>query len=151
MRKSTSNNSRELANMAVNRELNAKVPSGRVTRQSNAKRNRLTIKDKDPNFVYRIVNDIDDRISDFQARGYEFVPSDVQVGDARVNNTSSEGSYKKISVGQGVKAYVMRIKKEWYDEDRDAYNAQVNEIERATQAKAKEGTYGKLEISQGRE
>ena len=69
--------------------------------------------------------------------------------DKRVDKTSAEGSISQISVGQGVKAYVMRIKKEWYDEDQLAKQRYINEVEAATKAKALDGNYGNLEISRG--
>lgn len=129
------------------KEAISKVPSGRPTRTPVGQRNILTVKGKDPNFHYRIVNDLDDRIAQFLEAGYELVEDTVEVGDKRVNAASALGSKKNISVGQGTKAHVMRIKKEWYDEDEANKLRQVAEIERATKAKALDGTYGELKIS----
>ena len=71
----------------------SKAPSGRVSRTPVGTRNILTVKGKDPNYVYRHVNDIDDRISMFQEAGYELVQDEsVVVGDKRVNAASSLGS-----------------------------------------------------------
>lgn len=134
--------------MEPNKENIAKAPSGRVSRTPIGQRNVLTVKGKDPNFVYRIVNDVDDRVTQFQEAGYELVSDDsVKVGDKRVNATTSMGSHKQLSVGQGTKAVVMRIKREWYEEDQAAKLGHVAEIEAATRAKALDGTYGKLELS----
>lgn len=136
--------------MDTNKEAISKAPSGRVTRTPVGTRNILTVKGKDPNYEYRIVNDVDDRITQFQEAGYELVANDaVKVGDKRVNSTTSEGSVKQMSVGQGTKAYLMRIKKEWYDEDQAVKQRQVNEIERATKEKALDGTYGQLDTYRG--
>lgn len=136
--------------MDTNKETISKAPSGRVTRTPVGTRNILTVKGKDPNYEYRIVNDIDDRVAQFQEAGYELVENgSVKVGDKRVNSASSEGSVKQLSVGQGTKAYLMRIKKEWYTEDQQAKQSQVNEIERATQEKALSGTYGSIESYRG--
>lgn len=129
------------------KEAISKVPSGRPTRTPVGQRNILTVKGKDPNFHYRIVNDLDDRVAQFLEAGYELVEDTVEVGDKRVNAASALGSKKNISVGQGTKAHVMRIKKEWYDEDEANKLRQVAEIERATKAKALDGTYGELKIS----
>lgn len=129
------------------KEAISKVPSGRPTRTPVGQRNILTVKGKDPNFHYRIVNDLDDRVAQFLEAGYELVEDTVEVGDKRVNAASALGSKKNISVGQGTKAHVMRIKKEWYDEDEATKLRQVAEIERATKAKALDGTYGELKIS----
>lgn len=126
----------------------AKAPSGRVSRTPVGTRNILTIKGKDPNYVYRVVNDVDDRISQFQEAGYEFVDNEaVEVGDKRVNKATSLGSAKHLSVGQGQKAFVMRIRKEWYEEDQARKLAHVAEIERATKEKALDGTYGEVKIT----
>lgn len=128
----------------------SKAPSGRVSRTPVGRRNILTVQGRDPNYHYRIVNDIDDRVAEFQEAGYEIVSREaVQVGDKRVNNASSLGSNKHISVGQGTKAFVMRIRKDWFDEDQAAKQAGVDEIERATKEKALNGTYGKIDISRG--
>lgn len=126
----------------------AKAPSGRVTRTPVGQRNILTVKGTDPNFVYRIVNDVDDRVSQFQEAGYELVADDaVKVGDKRLNAASSMGSHKRLSVGQGTKAVVMRIKREWYEEDQAAKLASVAESENATREKALSGTYGDIKLS----
>lgn len=134
--------------MNQEKEAISKAPSGRPQRTPIGTRNILSVKGQDPNFVYRIVNDDEDRIQLFKDAGYELVPDDaVSVGDKRVNNATSTGSYKQISVGQGKKAYVMRIKREWYEEDQKAKQAHVAEIERATKEKALNGTYGELKLS----
>lgn len=126
----------------------SKAPSGRVQRTPIGTRNVLTVKGKDPNYVYRHVNDIDDRVQMFQEAGYELVQDEsVQVGDKRVNAASSLGSAKAVSVGQGTKAYLMRIKREWYEEDQAKKLSNVADIERATKEKALDGTYGDLKLS----
>jgi len=129
------------------KEAIAKAPRGRTQRVPVGTRNVLTVADKDPNYEYRIINDSGDRVQEFMDAGYEIVSKDsVRVGDKRVNSATSEGSLAHLSVGQGQKAFVVRIKKEWYEEDQ-ATQAKVNEMENATKAKALDGTYGKLEIS----
>ena len=130
------------------KEAIAKAPRGRTQRVPVGTRNVLTVMGKDPNYEYRIINDSGDRVQEFLDAGYELVQKDsVRVGDKRVNSTTAEGSVAQLSVGQGQKGYVVRIKKEWYDEDQAKKQARVNELESATKAKALDGTYGKLEIS----
>lgn len=130
------------------KEAIAKAPSGRVSRTPVGTRNVLTVRGKDPNYVYRIVNDVDDRVQQFKEAGYELVAEDsVTVGDKRVNAASSMASHKQLAVGGGTKAVVMRIKREWYDEDQLAKQSHVAEIERATREKALNGTYGELKLS----
>lgn len=125
----------------------AKPPSGRVTRTPVGVRNVLTVKGKDPNYVYRIVNDYDDRVEAFMEAGYEVVKAkEVKVGDKRVDAPTEEGSIKRISVGGGNKGVVMRIRKEWYDEDEAAKQRFVDETEATTKADALNGNYGKIEF-----
>ena len=134
--------------MSEIKEAIAKAPSGRVQRVPVGTRNVLTVAGKEPGYEYRIINDSGDRVQEFLDAGYELVKENsVKVGDKRVNKSSAEGTVSQISVGQGQKAYVVRIKKEWYDEDQAAKQQKVNELEASTKAKALDGTYGKLEIS----
>jgi hypothetical protein len=131
----------------MTKEAIAKAPSGRVTRVPVSQRNVLTVKGKDPNYVYRIVNDVDDRVTQFQEGGYELVENEtVEVGDSRVSAGTAVGSKKVMSVGRGTKAYVMRIKREWYDEDQSKKQDFVDEQEASIRKKALDGTYGKLDI-----
>lgn len=132
----------------MEKEAISKAPSGRVQRTPVGTRNILTIKGKDPAYTYRIVNDVDDRIAQFKEAGYEIVPDEsVSVGDKRVNSSSSLGSGKQLAVGQGTKAFVMRQRKEWYEEDQARKLAHNAEIERATREKALNGTYGDIKLS----
>lgn len=115
----------------------------------NGTRNRLTVRGQEPGYVYRVVNDVDDRIQTFQEMGYEIVTDgNITVGDKRITNPAQEGSPVKVSVGQGVQAYVMRQKKEWYDEDQSSKQKSVDELEKTMHKEASgEGFYGKLNIS----
>ncbi len=132
----------------MEKEAIAKAPSGRVRRSPMTRKNVLTVVGKEPGFEYRIVNDTEDRIAEFVERGYEVVTSNkIQVGDKRVSKATSEGSPVQMSVGGGKKGVVMRIRKDWYDEDQKAKQDYVAETERATQQEALNGTYGKVEIS----
>ena len=134
--------------MSEIKEAIAKAPRGRPQRVPVGTRNVLTVAGKDPSYEYRVINDSGDRVQEFLDAGYELVEKDsVRVGDKRVNSASAEGSVSQISVGQGQKAFVVRIKKEWYEEDQAAKQAKVNALEDSTKAKALDGTYGKLEIS----
>ena len=125
----------------------AKAPQGRVRRTPVGRRQVLNVVGKEPGFVYRVVNDEGDRISTFQEAGWELVKGeDVKVGDSRIGKASAEGSAAQVSVGGGKKAFVMRIKEEWYAEDQAAKQDHVNQIEQATKEKALDGTYGELRI-----
>ena len=130
----------------MTKEAIAQAPSGRVKRVPIGTRNVLTVDGKDPNYEYRIVNDTSDRVQMFKDAGYEIVSANnIRVGDKRVGQASAEGSISQVSVGNGDKAFVMRIKKEWYQEDQARKLAEVKNLEDATKQKALDGTYGKLE------
>lgn len=115
-------------------------------------RNILTVSGKEPGYVYRIVNDVGDRVEMFKQAGYELVESEaVQVGERRVNAASALGSKAQVSVDStGTKAFVMRIPKEWYDEDQRAKQSDVDELERTIKKDAlskNELRDGKFEIT----
>ena len=122
------------------------------TRRSpiNGVRNKLNVRGQEPGYVYRIVNDIEDRVQSLQEMGYEIVTDKgVTVGDKRIANPTQEGSPVKVSVGQGVQGYVMRQKQEWFDEDQKAKNARNDELEAQMKREAKDaGFYGKLQIGE---
>lgn len=136
----------------MTKESIAKSPSGRVKRTPIGTRNVLTVQGKDPNYVYRIVNAEGDRVATFEEAGYELVEAaDVRIGDKRINTPSADGSKAQASVGAGMKAYVMRINKDWYDEDQKAKQAQLDALEQSMKETAQNGNYnyGKIEISRG--
>jgi hypothetical protein len=113
----------------------------------NGTRNRLTVRGKDPAFEYRIVNDDEDRVLTLQERGYEIVTHAAEIGDKRVATPRKEGAPVQISVGGGKKAYLMRTKKEWYDEDQAEKAKQIDAIENSLNGTPNDG-YGKVEIAQ---
>ena len=126
------------------------VASARPQRASLGKRDRLAIKNKEDGFVYRIVYDVDDRVELLKGNGYEVctVEQVGAIGNKRVDNTSSIGSTAHFSVGQGTKAVVMRIPKDWYDEDQRAKQTEIDAIEATMKSDARRAAdYGKLEVS----
>ena len=114
--------------------------SARPRRTPLTRRNRLSVQNKEPGFVYRIVNDVDDRVSQMQESGYELCEKAQvgAIGDKRVDNTASIGSIAHFSVGQGTKAVVMRIRDEWYKEDQTVKQQEVNAIEAAMNQESRE-------------
>lgn len=130
-----------------NKELISKAPSGRVKRIPVSGRNRLTVQGKDPNFVYRIVNDEDDRVARFTEGGYEPVQDEaVKVGNDRASAASLVGSVKHFPVGGGKRGVLMRIRKDWYEEDQKAKAEVVDQQEATIKKKALDGTYGSLKV-----
>ena len=111
-------------------------------------RNRLGVRGKDPAYEYRIVNDIDDRVERFKEGGWEPVTdTGHSIGDRRVDKPAEEGSVKTVSVGGGVTGVLMRIKKEWFDEDQKLKAKRVDELENTTRQEARQNAdYGSLKI-----
>ncbi len=114
----------------------------------NGVRQRLTVRNQDPNYVYRIVNDIDDRVQSLLDIGYE-IDTATKVGDKRAGApTSAPGTPTTVSLGQGDKGVVMRIKKELYEERQAAKAEVVREREEALQNPTQNGAdYGKVRLT----
>ena len=127
----------------------SRVIEKRTARKPLHQRGPQTINgDKDPNYVYRFVNDTGSRIANFQSAGYEFVQdTDLVVGDSRVFDPSDIGSGKRVTSNDGTVSYLMRTKKEYYDEDQASKAALIDETEQAMKQEATKGMYGKLNIS----
>ena len=123
--------------------------SARVARKPLTQRGPQAIAgDKNPEFEYRFVNDTGSRIQNFKAAGYEFVTGDdLIVGDNRVSDATDLGSAKRVISNDGTTSYLMRIKKDWYEEDQASKAAALKEQEAAMKQDASNGMYGKLNIS----
>lgn len=123
--------------------------SARVARKPLTQRGPQAIAgDKNPEFEYRFVNDTGSRIQNFKAAGYEFVTGDdLIVGDNRVSDATDLGSAKRVISNDGTTSYLMRIKKDWYEEDQASKAAAIKEQEAAMKQEASTGMYGKLNIS----
>ena len=94
-------------------------------------RNRLSFGKQDPNFVYRVINDQDERLQQAQEAGYEFVVSDTPLGDKRVAEGGKVDSRVSKPVGNGVRGFLMRIPKDFYEEDQNDKMRKVEELEQA--------------------
>ena len=127
------------------------APEGRVTRIPVGARQILQVRDRDPNFHYRIVNDIKNgsRIQQFKDAGYEFVDS-VDTKTGRVDQASDMGSNKTFDVGKGWKAYVMRIPMEFYEQDQAAKQAHLDSLDDALYEGPDEADYGSIKAKRGR-
>lgn len=116
-------------------------------------RNVLTVEGQDPNYKYRVVNDTGDRVLQLQELGYEMVSDKtIKVGDRRVAVPTAEGTPVRVSVGKDSNgnpqyAYVMRIKKEYWEEDQQAKQDVINETEKQMKRDARDSAdYGSIEI-----
>ena len=122
--------------------------AGRPVRTPLGQRNKLSVKGIEPGYQYRFVNDTEDRIAAFQDAGYELVDaSTVRVGDKRIDTATPEGSKAQISAGKGTKAFLMRIKEDWYKEDQKAKQDFIDEQENAIKTKTPGADYGSVSIS----
>jgi hypothetical protein len=131
----------------MQKEAIVKSPSGRIKR-IDARSGPLTVRGKEPGYVYRVVNDVDDRVESFKEAGYELVADkDVAVGVKRVNTPSVEGSVKRISVGAGIKGVLMRQREDFYTEDQTDKEARIKDLERSTKKEALDGNYGNLKTT----
>lgn len=135
--------------------------SERPKRQSIRDQHRsiLTVANKDPNYEYRWINDyttsedgnsirIGQRVVTFQQAGWEFVENkEVSVGDAYVYKTDNIGSVVRVPAGQGEYMYLMKIKKEWYDEDQLDKQRDIDYVEDSMKNPTTEdGMYGSVSV-----
>ena len=112
-------------------------------------KNVMTVEGKDDGYVYRWVNDIDNRVQRFKAAGYENVDHEVEVGDESANRGSVVGKTVSKNVGHGTTSYLMRVKKEFYEEDMKEVQSTVDETEAAMKRSLNDGAdgrYGKVNI-----
>jgi len=126
------------------------TPQKRAVRKPLSARGPLNITgEKDPNFHYRFVNDVGSRVYNYQQAGYEIVTDgDLTVGDSRVSDASDLGSPRRVVGDQGTTSVLMRIPKEYFDEDQAKKNAALDEQDQAMKQQAtKDLDYGKLQIS----
>jgi len=113
-------------------------------------RNILSVDGCDPEYVYRWVLDVSEdgtRIERFKSASYEFAPSDgLTVGDQAVYQSKSKGSVVRAPAGRdGNYQYLMRIPKEFYDEDLEAKAAAVDATEQQMKRPSEDGQYGKYD------
>ena len=69
-----------------------------------------------PGYVLRYENDTDDNIERKLAMGYEVVPKNVKIGDRVAGEDSSLGRLTERNVGGGVKAVLLRIPVDLYEQ-----------------------------------
>lgn len=105
----------------------------------------LTVEGKDPEYDYRWVTTRKGRIARMEAAGYDVVDDDLEVG---MGTDKESGSANTITVNRthGDKGILMRIRKEFAEEDR---RERAKEIARTEERmfddeKAEEARYGKV-------
>lgn len=96
-------------------------------------RDILTVSDKDPNYSYRWVKDLPGRIQRFLDGGYEVVNHQAQVGHKTVDSGSRLGTaVTRNDAGQTL--VLMRIPVEWYNEDQERKQAEIDALEDSMRA-----------------
>jgi len=133
----------------VSREQELKEKRPKRVPVAEANRNKLYIEGLDnKNFVYRWVNDIEGRLAAFVQGWWEFCDQNGEsVGDGGVENSAGTSSKFVKGVGQGTKAYLMRIPRAFWEEDQERKEVDLKEREQAMKQVARNAAdYGKLEI-----
>ncbi len=131
--------------MATNeKEIVARAPRGRPQRTSVGTRQRLVAKNTDPDFKYRFVTDKDGRVEDLLERGYVIADGKEEISVSRLSVAATEGSAKTVHVGNGDKGILMKIRKDWYEEDQEAKQRLINEREQTMLNDRSDGKYGKF-------
>jgi len=123
----------EIGNRAHNRQNENKVKRVPVS----GMRDIMTVLNKEEGYAYRWVTDIDEkgsRIYKYKRGGWEMSPletteGEIIVGEEAVFRTENKEDIIRLHVGAGQFAYLMRIKKEWYDEDQKAKADAIDEVE----------------------
>lgn len=120
-------------------------------------RDLLTVRGKEDDYEYRWVlakNEDDTRIMEFLSAGYEFCAADKHaIGQDNVYQTKNVGSIVRKPSGDGQYLYLMRIYKEWYEEDQAAKSQKLKEKERSItrerdpENKGDDGQYGNIKLS----
>lgn len=107
----------------------------------------LTLSNTDDGYVYRVFNDKGTRVAQHKDYGWETVSADdITIG---TRNTVKAGTVASVTVdsSDGTQGVVMRIPREWYDEDQKAKQTAIAKTEeQITGESEKDGNYGKVSI-----
>jgi hypothetical protein len=102
---------------ATKEERTERVPFGVPRRKMNIDANTLK---RLNGRVPRWINDVENRISEAQSGGYEFVEGEVRLGDAKTLADADRRIKKQVGTNKNGSprfAFLMAIKKEFYEED----------------------------------
>ena len=129
-------------------------PQGRAPRVPlTGNRDILTVEGKDPAFQYRWVldkNEEGQRIKKFSSAWWVFVEGDDGqhvVGQESVYKNENVGSLIRVPAGNSQFYYLMRIPKEYYNEDQVAKQSEITERETAlTRTDSDNGQYGNIKL-----
>ena len=110
----------------------------------NGRQDVLLVEEKDPNKEYRVVNDTPGRVAKLRNMGWEIADGDEKLVSAMDDSNVDD---KSKHVGDGTKAVVMSMPKDWYEDYQKEKARQNDRLEKATQANALQNGYCKVEIS----
>ncbi len=116
-------------------------------------RDILTVRGKDPAYEYRFVKDEHEagqRILRFLDAGYSLVLSDegIIVGQNHVYKSENVGSLIRAPAGKEGFLYLMKQRKEFYEEDQTVKQEQILDTEKQMTTPNKDaGQYGSVSIS----
>jgi hypothetical protein len=125
------------------------VTRARPKRTPVGARPRLHLEGKDPNFEYRWVNDTPGNIATYKNHGWQLCTNEeVNTGNFRAEQASEVGSLASdiVDGGTGMKAYVMKISKEEYQEIQDYYEDINRASEETMHPNRNDGEYGEIRI-----
>lgn len=117
---------------------------------------------RDPNYEYRWFNDSKNRLTNAEEADWEFVEGDAHIGTGAESNNNDGGSRISMAAGSAedgkpVRAYLMRKKKEWHEEDQQEKQKRIDEVENQLRNRitpdgglGQTESYGKVEIGRGR-
>lgn len=116
-----------------------------------ANRNKITVTNLDQkNFMYRWVNDVENRINMFLEGGWTLVDkAGKEVGSSDVESSNVVGSALSRGMGGGITAYLMRIPMELWLEDQERKEREdIASLEAEMRRNAEKASdYGKLTIN----
>jgi len=110
---------------------------------------KLVVHGKDPNFEYRFVNDQPGRVAMFKQAGWQLCTNgEVDTGTFRAEEASELGSlaYSIVDGGTGMKAYVMKIHKDEYEEIQKYLERENTASEETLRPNTADGEYGSVKI-----
>jgi len=101
----------------------------------------------DPNYMYRVVVDYKSkpgRVTKFKNAGYVHVLSGENMGEDAAGKPSKIGAKVMVPTGNGETGYLMKIPKEYYDEDQKVKQDRIDELERSMKDEKSQDFYGKV-------
>ena len=126
--------------------------SARVRRQPVGTRERIRIRvPQEDGYVYRLANkanDGGDRVENLLDLGYEIVPEVKRENDRRVDDASPLSAASGINLGNGDRGVMMRIKREYWEEDQLAKHAKQESLEQTMKDSVKQAAdYGGFSVT----